>query len=215
MPPSPDGEFVTGTTPSISPATVARGPDTATWPAGRTDAKGVYRQTAPISFAVVGFYLFLILVLVYVSTRGSLSNFPFILELLVGIFLLFLVRYASTRYRIDADELVAWRLFGNRRLRLDTVRKIEFSNLRDLGPVGMFGSWGWRGRMWSPVAGTFDAIYTVSPGLLVTAGEHPLFVSPRDPVAFAQELSRRVRSYTGPLEVDVGNAAPRPAISGF
>ena len=49
-----------------------------------------------------------------------------------------------------------------------------------------------------------DAIYTDSRGLLVTGGSVPLFLSPHDPTAFARELSRRVRSYTGPLEVDVG-----------
>lgn len=64
--------------------------------------------------------------------------------------------------------------------------------------------------MWSPTIGQFDAIYTdPAKGLLVTAGEVPLYLSPRDPDEFARELSRRVRSYTGPLQVDVGYPTPR------
>jgi hypothetical protein len=184
-------------------------------PAGTIDSSGVYRQNAPVSYAVIGFYLILMLLLVYVSTRGSFSSFPFITELLIAVFLVFLVRNLSTRYRLDSDQLVAWRIFGNRRVRFESVRKIEFANLRDLGPVGMFGSWGWRGRMWSPVAGTFDAIYTISTGLLVTAGDHPLFISPKDPAAFARELSRRARSYTGDLETDVGRDPSPSSRSGF
>ncbi|MCI4332024.1 MAG: PH domain-containing protein [Thermoplasmata archaeon] len=184
-------------------------------PAGRTDAQGVYHQPAPISFGMLAFYLLLMVLLIYASSRGTFSSFPFITELLIGVFLLFLVRSAATRYRLDAEELVAWRIFGNRRIRLETVRKIEYANLRDLGPVGMFGSWGWRGRLWSPIVGSFDAIQTVSSGLLVTAGTHPLFISPKDPDAFAQELSRRVRSYTGPLETDVGNLRRAATPSGF
>ncbi len=50
--------------------------------------------------------------------------------------------------------------------------------------------------MWSPFIHTFDAIHTVSPGLLVTAGEVPLFISPSHTDEFAEELSRRVRSYS-------------------
>ena len=60
--------------------------------------------------------------------------------------------------------------------------------------------------MWSPVIGRFDSIHTDAVrGVLVTAGEYPLYVSPRDPAAFARELSRRVRSYSGRLAVDVGD----------
>ncbi len=135
----------------------------------------------------------------------------------IGIFLVAsLGRYLSTSYRVDDTSLSAWRLLGGRRVRLDEVRKIEYASLRDLAPTGgLLGSWGWRGRMWSPVVGRFDSIYTdASRGLLVSAGDVPLYISPRDPDAFARELSRRVRSYSGRLAVDVGDphAAPTPPV---
>ncbi|MFI5418327.1 MAG: hypothetical protein ACHQ2Y_05470 [Candidatus Lutacidiplasmatales archaeon] len=170
---------------------------------------GRWSAPAAVPVLVIGFYAVLILVLAYATTRPAASSFPYITELLAVILLLFLARMLSTRYTLDADQLHAWRLFGSRRVRLEEVRKIEFANLRDLGPISFIGSWGWRGRMWSTVVGSFDSIHTVSRGLLITAGAVPLFISPADPVAFARELSRRVRSYTGPLEVDVG--AQRPA----
>ena len=60
--------------------------------------------------------------------------------------------------------------------------------------------------MWSPLIGRFNAVYPDSAvGILVTAGEVPLYLSPRDPAEFARELSRRVRSYSGRLSVDVGD----------
>jgi len=90
---------------------------------------------------------------------------------------------------------------------LHEVRKIQFVNLGDLSPGGFFGSWGWRGRMWTPSIGRIDAIYTSPKGILITAGEIPLFISPHDPSAFARELSRRVRSYRAPLVVDDGAPA--------
>ncbi len=135
----------------------------------------------------------------------------------IGIFLVAsLGRYLSTSYRVDDTSLSAWRVLGGRRVRLDEVRKIEYASLRDLAPTGgLLGSWGWRGRMWSPVVGRFDSIYTdASRGLLVSAGDVPLYISPRDPEAFARELSRRVRSYSGRLAVDVGDphAAPTPPV---
>lgn len=106
---------------------------------------------------------------------------------------------------MDTEYVRAWRIFGSRRLRLDEIRRIQFANLRELGGVGMFGSWGWRGRLWSPIdsLGTFDAIYTVSRGLLVSGRGVPMFISPHDPAAFARELSRRVRSEGIVLEDDV------------
>jgi hypothetical protein len=124
-----------------------------------------------------------------------------------------LVRYLSTTYSIDGVYLHAWRLLGGVRVRLDRVRRIEYVSLRDLSPTGgIFGSWGWRGRMWSPLIGRFDAIYTDGArGILVTAGEFPLYFSPHNPDAFARELSRRVRSYTGRLAVDVGDPLGSPA----
>jgi len=56
--------------------------------------------------------------------------------------------------------------------------------------------------MWSPRIGRFDAIYTDTAGLLVTAGDVPMFISPVDLQGFAQELSRRVRSLGGRLMND-------------
>lgn len=169
--------------------------------------EGRVSQRAPLSAGTVGVYLFFAGLLLITARIASISAFPFINEILAGAFLLFLLRYVSTRYWIDADRLHAWRLFGSRSVPLEEIRRIEFGNLRDLTPVGLVGTWGWRGRMWSPTLGSFDAIHTVSSGLVVSAGAVPLFISPRDPTQFARELSRRVRSYTGPLEVDVG--APR------
>jgi hypothetical protein len=120
----------------------------------------------------------------------------------------FLVRYLSTSYSIDDVYLRAWRIAGGRRIHLADVRKIEVIRLRDLSPTGFFGSWGWRGRMWSPLIGHFDAIYSDPTGLLLTADGVPLFISPRHAGEFARELSRRVRSYTGPLAVDAGAPVP-------
>lgn len=166
-----------------------------------------YRSAAAISYGVVGFYLVLAVLLLLAGQNPTFITFPAVLYLLVVVLVVFLVRYLSTRYWMDAERLGAWRLFGSRTIRLEEVRKIERANLRDLGPVGLIGSWGWRGRMWSPTIGTFDAIQTTSDGLLVTVGAVPLFISPRDPNGFARELSRRVRSYTGPLEADAGDPA--------
>ena len=159
------------------------------------------------SLGVIGLYVFLGLILVYFSRSYTVDNTtPVASYFLVGVTVFFLARYLLTRYRLDDAALLAWRPVGSRRVPFELVRRIEFANLRDLGPIGMFASWGYRGRQWSPTIGYFDAIYTDSRGLLVTAGDFPLFLSPRDPEAFARELSRRVRSYTGPLEVDVGAA---------
>jgi hypothetical protein len=165
-----------------------------------------FRVFGTRSYAVVVVYLFLTALLLLVAGRSSVISSPYVTYLLVGVILLFLVRYLSTHYVMDDRCLHARRILGTRNVPFETVRRIEFANLRDLGPVGIFGSWGYRGRMWSPTIGSFDAIYTDSRGLLVTAGTYPLFLSPRDPESFARELSRRVRSYTGPLEVDVGAA---------
>ena len=166
------------------------------------------------SAGVIAIYLVLALIIVYFARGGSVENTtPAISYLLVGVTLFFLLRYLSTSYLLDDSTLRARRILGSRVIRLETVRKIEYANLRDLGPVGMFGSWGYRGRMWSPTIGSFDAIYTDSRGLLVTAGDHPLFISPYRGDEFARELSRRVRSYVGELEVDVGASSP-PGASG-
>ncbi len=56
-----------------------------------------------------------------------------------------------------------------------------------------------------------DEIYTdAARGLLVSAGACPVYISPKDSTAFARELSRRARSYSGPLLKDVGNPTAEP-----
>jgi len=173
-------------------------------PAGRTDPDGTFRMSSDYSWIVVGFYLFLVVILIVVGGNSAIVGYPPAIFFLSGVLLLFLGRYLSTRYAVDSDYLRAWRLFGTRKVRLDSIRAIEYGNLRDLGPVGFFGSWGWRGRMWSPSIGPFDSIQTGTHGLLVTGESVPLFISPKNSLELARELSRRVRSYTGALERDVG-----------
>lgn len=152
----------------------------------------------------MGTYVFLAVLLLATARASLVSSFPYVSDVLAGLLVVFLARYLSTRYWLDTDHLTAWRLFGSRRVPFERIRRIEFGNLRDLAPVGFFGSWGWRGRMWSPLLGKFDSVYTVSNGLVVSGGEVPLFISPKDAEGFARELSRRVRSVVGPLDVDVG-----------
>ncbi|MGI0068556.1 MAG: hypothetical protein ACREB9_09185, partial [Thermoplasmata archaeon] len=62
---------------------------------------------------------------------------------------------------------------------------------------------------WSPVIGSFDSVQTSTRGIMVYAGPTPLYITPKHPDEFVRELSRRVRSYRGPLEVDHG--APQPS----
>jgi hypothetical protein len=170
------------------------------------DAAGRYHSRGTFSALTVGVYVFVILLLLVVVIRTPYLLNADALYGLIVICLFFLARYASTSYRIDDSYLYARRLVGSRRIPLSEIRKIEAMRLRDLSPTGFFGSWGYRGRMWSPFVGKLDAIYTDPAGLLVTPDDIPLFISPRDPTDFARELSRRVRSYTGPLGVDVGAA---------
>ncbi|HXW66670.1 MAG TPA: hypothetical protein VEL82_02140 [Thermoplasmata archaeon] len=160
-----------------------------------------------LSAATIGVYAFVVLILYFLGVRSPVVMYPWLIEAVIVLTLVLLARYLSTTYRIDRAAMSALRLFGSRNVALRDVRRIEILSFRDLSPVGFFGGWGWRGRMWSPRVGAFDAIHTDSAGVLVTAGEIPLFVSPRDPAAFARELSRRVRSYAGPLEVDDGAPA--------
>lgn len=127
---------------------------------------------------------------------------PWLIPFLAFVILLLLVRYLSTSYTIDGQYLRAWRILGGQRALLKNVRRIEYASLRDLSATGFWGAWGWRGRMWSPRIGRFDAIYTDTAGLLVTAGDVPMFISPVDLQGFAQELSRRVRSLGGRLMND-------------
>ncbi len=168
------------------------------------DVHGRYRAGGALSYATIGAYVFLILLLYFVLLHSAAISYPYGIDAVIAATVFLMVRYLSTSYTIDDSYLRAWRLLGGRRVRLAEVRKIEFLRLRDLAPTGFFGSWGWRGRMWSPMIGTFDALYTDPSGILVTVGEVPIFISPRRPQEFARELSRRVRSYTGPLDVDAG-----------
>ena len=159
---------------------------------------------AAIPLSTVGFYILLVALLLYADSRNPTGGFPFVVTFLIAVILVFLARFLTTEYLLDAEFLRARRLFGSRRVRLEEVRKIEYGNLRELGGVSFFGGWGWRGRLWSPVVGAFDSISTVSRGLLVSEGRVPVFISPKDVDGFARELSRRARSYHEELEVDVG-----------
>jgi hypothetical protein len=168
------------------------------------DAHGRYRAGGELSYVTIGVYVVLILVLYFVVLPSPAISYPYGIDFVIVVALFFLARYLTTSYSIDDVHLRANRIAGGRKVALADVRKIEFVRLRDLSPTGLFGSWGWRGRMWSPVLGPFDAIYSDPTGILVTAGAVPLFISPRHLDEFARELSRRVRSYTGPLAVDAG-----------
>jgi hypothetical protein len=170
------------------------------------DARGRVRTGAPVSIGVVVLYVVLIILILYATEHSQFSSNPVVPEFIVAVILLFLARYASTYYVLDDRALHARRLFGSRSVMLDEVRGVQFANLRDLGPVSFFGGWGWRGRMWSPFVQTFDAIHTVSAGILVMGGDVPLFISPRHAAEFGAELSRRVRSYSP--EVSVSTFAP-------
>jgi len=174
------------------------------------DARGRVRVGAPVSVATVVLYLVLVVLVVYATQKARFSTNPLVPEFVVAVLFLFLARYASTYYLLDDRALHARRLFGSRTVPLEDVRQIQLANLRDFGPVGFFGGWGWRGRMWSPFLQTFDAIHTVSPGVLVTAGEVPLFISPKDPAEFGRELSRRVRSYNPEVDVSAYSPSRRP-----
>jgi hypothetical protein len=149
-----------------------------------------------------------LLVLVVFLVIRPPSAEPWTPALLGAVLLLFLLRYLSTTYTIDATYVRAWRILGGQKVALKEVRRIEPVSLRDLSATGFFGAWGWRGRMWSPRIGAFDSIHTDTAGLLVSGGRVPLFISPDDPDAFAEELSRRVRSVSGTLTED-----PEPAVA--
>jgi hypothetical protein len=159
----------------------------------------------------VGVYAVVVLLLYFVVLRSPIASNAYAIYFLIAVTLFLLVRYLSTAYAIDDSFLYARRLFGSRRVPLRDIRKIEYIRLRDLSPTGFFGSWGYRGRMWSPYIGKFDAIYTDPSGILVSEAEVPLFISPARPESFARELSRRARSYAGPLSVDHGHPSYGPA----
>lgn len=162
-----------------------------------------------ISYGVLVAYGLILLLLVAVVGPRTLHGVSYVLYLLLGVTILLLVRYLTTHYWMDDTYLVASRFLGGRRIPLEEVRAIEFASLRDLAPMGGafgIGSYGWRGRMHGATIGEFDSVYTdAANGILVTAGTHPLYISPSDPDRFAKELSRRARSYSGTLTKDVGN----------
>ena len=169
------------------------------------DEKGRYHAHGSISGVTLGVYVVVILLLYFVVLRSSIATNAYAVYFIIGATVFLLLRYLSTNYTIDDTFLYARRLFGSRRVPLRDVRKIEFYKLRDLSPTGFFGSWGYRGRMWSPYIGKFDGIYTDPAGILVSETGVPLFISPSQPERFARELSRRARSYAGPLAVDHGH----------
>jgi hypothetical protein len=148
-------------------------------------------------------YVILIAIVLWVFPRLALPLGS--IFLVVAVLGIYLARDLSIQYSIDADHLNAWRLFGWRRVPLDSISSVERTSLRDLAPVGMFGTWGWRSRLWSPTEGKFDAIHTFHDGLLVHGEGVPLFISPQDPAAFGRLLTERVD------QVAPGVKGPDPA----
>ena len=171
------------------------------------EGDGRYRMHARISVAVLIAYSILVLLIVLVIGPRTSAGFSWVTWLLLGLTLVYLARYLSTRYVLDDTTLLARTLFGTVRVQLDEVRAIEYASLRDLSATGgLLASWVWGGRMYSMTIGEFNLVYTdAAGGLLVSAGAYPLYISPRRADLFARELSRRARSYTGPLLKDVGN----------
>jgi len=165
--------------------------------------EGVYYDRGRLSYTVVGMYvvLFLVMLLILPHTGTALWVVGVILFLIV----FFLARYLSTTYSMNDTYFRSWRVGGSRRIRLESIRRIEYGSMRELAATGFVGSWGWRGRMWSPRIGAFDAVYTDPVrGLILTGEGVPIYISPNDLDGFARELSRRVRSYAGLIDVDVG-----------
>ena len=158
-----------------------------------------------ISYTIVGVYLFLEFLVILLLGRSG-TTIAWWAPWAISIFLLLsLARYLSTHYRIDDVHLRASRILGGAKVRLDQVRRIEYVSLRDLSPTtGIIGSWGWRGRMWSPFIGRFDSIHTdAAHGLLISAGDEPLYISPRDTPAFA----RSSRGGSAPTPVGYGSTS--------
>ena len=142
-----------------------------------------------MSWAVVGTYVFMILIFLLLTNWGFIPEYAGII--LIVILLVYLVRIVTTVCVIDEDTLRASRIFGSRRVDLDTVRKVDVLSLRDLAPVGWVGTWGWRSRMWSPVVGPFDNLSTIHLGLMIYGDGVPFFISPRDRDEFLKELDER------------------------
>ena len=176
----------------------------------RSGPPGAYFVAAERSYLIIGTYVFLLVVVLLILPTSPVVIYSWLPWFIAAVIAFFLARYLSTAYWIDEGRLSAFRILGGRHLRLEEIRRIQFASLRDLSPTGFFGSWGYRGRMWSPVIGKFDTVHTSSLGVLLSAGEVPLFISPKNPQDFARELSRRVRSYRGGLEVDDGAPESTP-----
>jgi len=168
---------------------------------GRPRRPPAFWMASRLSVGIVIFYLLLIAAITYLGVYRVTSVLA--AEVLDAALIVYLGRYLSTRYRLGPGMFTAARLFGSRRIPIDEIRHVAPANLRDLAPVSFIGSWGWRGRMWSPRVGAFDTVHTISDGLLVTGGSGvPVFISPRDPTAFVAELSRRVRSYHPDVDIE-------------
>lgn len=139
-------------------------------------------------------YVLLIAILLYESPHLATAQVPVWSVAAVAVILVvYLARELSVFYVIDRRYLRAWRLFGWRKVRLSSIRKVEAISLRDLSPTGFSGLWGWRSRVWSPQVGKFDAIQTYHKGILVHGQGVPLFISPRDRDGFLDLLVARVR----------------------
>ncbi|MDE1820345.1 MAG: hypothetical protein KGJ23_06680 [Euryarchaeota archaeon] len=152
--------------------------------------------------------LYVVVLLVVVFEFPRLGAAPPFVGFLAAVIALYLVRELSVSYSIDSDRLSAWRIFGWRRLPLSSIRRVEAVSLRDLSPIGFFGSWGWRSRRWSPSIGKFDSVYTFHRGLLVHTDQVPLFLSPKDREGFVKELSRRMDAAGCALEVPESLTSP-------
>jgi len=165
--------------------------------------EGIYYDRGRLSITAIGMYVVLLLLMIVLLQRTDITLWAVGVILFLVVF--FLARYLSTTYSMNDTHFRSWRVGGSRRIRLESIHRIEYGSMRELAATGFFGPWGWRGRMWSPSVGAFDAVYTDPVrGLLLSGEGVPIYISPNDLDGFARELSRRVRSYTGPLEVDVG-----------
>ena len=198
----------------LHPGDLVSGPSVPHRPTSRINANGMWISHAPLPIEVVVFYGIVIVILLVLGRATGPSILPSPVLLLDLVVVIFLLRYVSTTYSMDSERFYARRLFGSRAIRLEDVRRIEFASLRELSPTGFFGGWGWRGRMWSPVAGSFDSIHTRSAGVMIYAGDVPLFVSPRDPAELATELSRRATSYSGSVGARTGDPVRAPSRGG-
>ncbi len=167
----------------------------ATPAAPRIDAEGRYRSHGRLSLVIVIVYVVLVLLVLAVVPSSGLAHYTWAPYLVVGILAFLLLRYLSTSYLLDSDSLRARRLLGARQIPLESIYRIDRATLRDLSPVGFTGSWGYRGRMWSPFLGPFDAVYTDVHGLLIYGAGVPIFISPVATDDFVRELSRRSRSH--------------------